>query len=88
MVSILTNQLDDSMMKINLPTNITIAHKTGDLDFIKHDVGIVYTSKIDYIFSMFTWDAISDNYAKNLIGNVSKITYDYFMNGGKCFENH
>ncbi|MPQ31329.1 serine hydrolase [Clostridium estertheticum] len=88
MVSILTHQLDDSMMKINLPTNITIAHKTGDLDFLKHDVGIVYTSKTNYIFSMFTWEAISDNYAKNLIGNISQITYDYFMNGGEYFENH
>lgn len=88
MVSILTHQLDDSMMRIYLPASITIAHKTGDLELLKHDVGIVYTAKIDYIFSMFTWEAITDNYAKNLIGNVSKITYDYFMNGGKYFENH
>jgi len=88
MVNILTHQLDDSMMRIYLPTNITVANKTGDLELLKHDVGIVYTTKTDYIFSMFTWEAISDNYAKDLIGNVSKITYDYFMNGGKYLENH
>ena len=83
MVNFLTKQLNDSMMKIDLPVNITIANKTGDLELLKHDVGIVYTSKIDYIFSMFTWDAISDKYAKSLIGDISKITFDYFMTGGK-----
>jgi len=88
MVSFLTKQLDASMMRIYLPTDITIANKTGDLELLKHDVGIVYTAKTNYIFSTFTWEAISDKYAKDLIGNVSKITYDYFMNGGKYFENY
>jgi len=46
------------------------------------------TAKRNYIFSMFTWEAISGKYAKDLIGNVSKMTYDYFMNGGKYFENY
>ena len=49
---------------------------------------VLETTKRNYIFSMFTWEAISDEYAKDLIGNVSKITYDYFMNGGKYFENY
>ncbi len=83
MVNFLTEQLDGSMMRINLPSDTTIANKTGDLELLKHDVGIVFTPETDYIFSMFTWEALSDKYAKDLIGNVSKITYDYFMTGGK-----
>lgn len=87
-VNFLKEQLDNSMMRINLPDELIIAHKTGDLEYLKHDAGIVYTSSKDYIFIMFTWDAVSDNYARNIIGNISKITYDYFMSGGKYHENH
>lgn len=87
MVNFLKEQLDSSMMRISLPDELIIAHKTGDLEYLKHDVGIVYTTKKDYIFAMFTWEAISDNYARNVIGDISKITYDYFMVGGKEYEN-
>jgi len=82
MVSILTEQLDHSMMRLNLPENTIIANKTGDLELINHDVGIVFTEKKDYIFAMLTWDTVNDYYAKSIISCISKITYDYFMNGG------
>lgn len=77
---ILMHQLDGSMMRIYLPDELPIAHKTGDLECLKHDGGIVYTSNSDYIFLMFTWDAESDNYARNVIGDVSKEVYEYFTN--------
>ncbi|MBU3143627.1 serine hydrolase [Clostridium sp. CF012] len=77
MLDIMSNQLDGSMMKRELPVEIHIAHKTGDLPYMKHDVGIVYTPKGDYIFSMFTWDAMDDICGKKLIGTVSKSVYDY-----------
>jgi beta-lactamase class A len=80
MITIMKNQLHDGIMRINLPDDLIIAHKTGDLAFLKHDVGIVYLPNTKYIFSMFTWEAPSDNYARNVIGAVSKIAYDYFIN--------
>lgn len=79
MLDILKLQLDSSLMKRDLEEEVLIAHKTGNLPNIKHDAGIVYTEAKDYIFTMFTWDAASDNYARQIIGKVSKLTYEHFM---------
>lgn len=83
MLDIMKLQLDNSMMRVNIPEEIVIAHKTGNLTNINHDAGIVYTEDKNYIFTMMTFDAVSDNYARNVIGEVSKITYDYFLSGTK-----
>lgn len=79
MKNILMNQLDNSMMRMNIPDDTTIAHKTGDLDGISHDVAIVYLKNVDYIFCNLNWDAVSNNFARNSIGKLSKIAYDYFI---------
>lgn len=77
MLEIMKNQLDASMMRISLEDELIVAHKTGDLQNIKHDAGIVYLKNNPYIFTMMTWNAESDSYARNIIGEVSNITYDY-----------
>ena len=79
MVDIMSKQLDDSMMKREMSGEIHIAHKTGDLPFIKHDAGIVYTSSGDYIFTMFTFNEKDDISGKKLIGTLSKSVYDFFI---------
>lgn len=80
MIQILKLQLDNSMMRMDLPDDLEIAHKTGDLDCLKHDTSIVYNDKIgDYIFVMLTYEAESDSYARGFIASVSKATYDYFV---------
>ncbi|MDT8719610.1 serine hydrolase [Clostridium sp. 19966] len=83
MLDIMKEQLDSSMMRIDIPDDIVVAHKTGDLTNIKHDAGIVFTDKESYIFVMLTWDALSDNYARNAIGSVSKLVYNYVDNMGE-----
>lgn len=88
MLEIMKMQLDGSMMRINLDEELIVAHKTGDLPNIKHDVGIVYTKHKNYIFTMLTWEAASDNYARNIIGKVSRIVYDYLIMGNPKGENY
>ncbi|OAA92880.1 serine hydrolase [Clostridium coskatii] len=79
MKNILTSQLDNSVMRLNIPDDTLIAHKTGDLDGISHDAGIVYLPNVDYIFCGLTWDAVTNNFARETIGKISKIAYDYFI---------
>lgn len=79
MKNILTAQLDNSVMRLNIPDDTLIAHKTGDLDGISHDAGIVYLPNVDYIFCGLTWDAVTNNFARETIGKISKIAYDYFI---------
>lgn len=80
MLQILKLQLDNAMMRMYLPDELEIAHKTGDISCVKHDTGIVYNDKIgDYIFVMLTYEAESDSYARGLIAKVSKAVYEYFL---------
>lgn len=78
MKNILIAQLDNSVMRLYIPDNTIIAHKTGDLEGISHDTGMVYLPNIDYIFCGLTWSAPTNNLARNTIGKISKIVYDHF----------
>lgn len=88
MIEIMKMQLDNSMMRFNLEEELIVAHKTGDLSNIKHDVGIVYAKQKQYIFTMLTWDATGDNYARDIIGKVSRISYDHLILGSMQNEEH
>jgi beta-lactamase class A len=78
MIDIMKQQLYRDMVYLEIPDEIMVAHKTGELANIEHEVGIFFTQKSDYIFSMLTYDAVSNNYARKIVGNVAKIVYDYF----------
>ena len=79
MLDILKKQLDTGSMMYGLPYETTVAHKTGELECLEHDAGIVYLKDWDYIFCMLTWDASDNNTARKAIGKVSQIAYDYFV---------
>lgn len=63
-------------LNIYLPEEIKIAHKTGDLDKLEHDVGIVYLDNKDYIICVLTKNLDSNIEGKKIISNVSKIVYE------------
>lgn len=79
MIEIMKMQLDKSMVYLEISDEVVVAHKTGELQNINHEVGIFYTQKGDYIFSMLTWEAESNNFARKIIGKVAKIVYDKFI---------
>lgn len=58
--------------------DVKIAHKTGSLKNLSHDIGIFYLGSIDYLLGMFVTEASSDIEAKEIIGKVSKVVYDYY----------
>lgn len=78
MIEIMKNQKNKSKMRRYLPKNIVIANKTGELEGIEHDAGIVYTHKGDYIFVMLTWDCKDYEYSRHLIGKVSNEVFEKF----------
>lgn len=80
MLDILKNQQDLTMMMLNIPDDTVVAHKTGELENLDHEASIVYLKKCNYIFTFFVWDAVSNNYARQSIGKVSEIVYNYFNN--------
>jgi beta-lactamase class A len=78
MIEIMKRQLDNSMMRLFIPDETVIAHKTGELERLCHEAGIVYHEYGDYIFVVFIWDAANNNLARQSIGQIAKNVYDYF----------
>ena len=70
-------QLNDKLPK-NLPDNVVIAHKTGELDFFSHDAGIVYAPQGDYIIIVMSESNLPAA-AEDRIAQVSLSVYNYFL---------
>jgi beta-lactamase class A len=58
-----------------------IAHKTGGLDGIVHDAGIIYTAAGSYFLGVFISEFLHspemEKEAQKIIGRLSRRTYDY-----------
>lgn len=77
MIDILQNQKIKGGLDLHLPKDVIIGHKTGDLDYLEHDVGIVFLENSNYIICVLTKNIINPD-AQKLIGEISKITFDFF----------
>lgn len=77
MIGILKRQeLNDRIPKY-LPEDIGVAHKTGELDGYKHDAGIVFGNKGDYIIVVMS-NTKNSYVVVEEIANFSKRVFDYF----------
>lgn len=54
MLAIYKRQTDNDSIPGNLPRRTVVAHKTGEVNDLRHDGGIVYTPKGDYVLVIFT----------------------------------
>lgn len=78
MLELLKNQELNGKLPKLLPEEVIIAHKTGELEPVSHDAGIVFTKKGDYIIVVMS--ETKDRYvAVEQIALISKTVYDYFM---------
>lgn len=79
MLDLLKKQQLNGKLPKYLPEDVVIAHKTGELGKISHDVGIVYTDKSNYIIVIMSkTDSPLD--ANENIANISKEVFGYFGN--------
>lgn len=78
MLSILKRNDDRETIPNKIPKNIEIAHKTGTLDWVRGDVGIVLTKK-PFFISIFVkkenGQNIELNTAEKIIAEISEICY-------------
>ena len=64
-----------------IPENVTVAHKTGGLDYVCHDAGIFYVPRRPFYLGIFTWDGPSpegDKRQKMFLGRLTKAIYDTY----------
>lgn len=77
MIDLLKRQkLNDRIPKY-LPDGIEVAHKTGELAGAKHDAGIVFSEKGDYIIVLMS-DTPSMEKAAEVEAKISKAVWEYF----------
>lgn len=86
-ISIVRAQQDIQMAARYLPfmedSTLWIGNKTGSLDEVKNDVGIVSNSKGTYVYAIFCDDSKDlgeqvDNTATLAVARVSRMLYEYF----------
>ena len=77
MLSFLKNQILNNKLPRYLPSDITVAHKTGEIDNFTHDAGIVYSPAGDYIIVVLS-ESDNPDLAAERISAVSQAVYNYF----------
>lgn len=75
LLSILSAQKINNMIPYFLPKSLRIAHKTGDLDPLYHDGGIVMSPNRRYVLSIFT-----NTGDPKIVAHISDIVYSKNLN--------
>src|SRR5207248_1639356 len=74
MLSRLERQQINDRLPAQLPADVVIAHKTGNLSSVTHDAGIIFTKTGPRVVVALTWDA-PDEEAANFISSVGSLVY-------------
>ncbi|UCC94368.1 MAG: serine hydrolase [Candidatus Omnitrophota bacterium] len=78
-LSLLKRQEVNDRLPRDLPEGVEVAHKTGLEKGIVHDIGIVFTSRGDYIICVLTKKVQKHKNAKNFIAQISLLTYNLYQ---------
>ncbi len=77
MIDLLKGQALNQVLPKYLPEATVVAHKTGDLNPVAHDAGIVYAEKGDYVIVILS-ESSNPLGAKERIAEISQAVYEYF----------
>jgi beta-lactamase class A len=77
-MDLLKDQRVNNRLPQGLPGGTVIAHKTGDLDGVVHDAGIVYGPKTNYLVVVTSgpWNAPGN--APAMFADLSRQLWNYF----------
>jgi beta-lactamase class A len=77
MLDLLSEQQINNRLPADLPSGTKVAHKTGDLDALLHDAGVIYAPAGPIVVVVMT-DEITDNDAIiDLIRQIGGLAYEY-----------
>ncbi len=75
MMDLLLGQKINDRIPKYLPSDVKVAHKTGELDLVRNDAGIVFGKKSDYIFVFLSSTPAPGDTAEN-IAQLAKTMYN------------
>lgn len=79
MLEILKRQQVRGRLDLYLPEEVVIAHKTGDLDNLEHDAGIICFPNMEYIICVLTNEMETNKDGREVIGKISKMVYNEYL---------
>jgi beta-lactamase class A len=85
-LEILSRQRIHESLTRYLVDDVKIAHKTGGLETVDHDAGIVFSSSGDYLIGVFVTEVTNNDHARQLIGRISKAVYEYLVKRKEMIE--
>ncbi|MBP2645704.1 MAG: per1 [Firmicutes bacterium] len=80
MLAILKNQQDRCKIPQGLPQGTIVAHKTGELDGVEHDAGIIYHPEKPFLLIIMTENLPDPLCAQTTIAALTKTVYQYISN--------
>ncbi len=83
MLDILKRQQVRDKLPFYLPEETVLANKTGTLEGVEHDGGILYLPSGSYIISIFAADLEANYHGLQLVASLGKLIYDYFQCEGE-----
>jgi len=75
-INILKRQQYNEKIPLYLPENLEIAHKTGELQGVRHDAGIIYFPGNPYLLCILTKEVKDVICSDGIIAKISKIIYE------------
>jgi beta-lactamase class A len=75
-----------SALRDGVPSNVPVANKTGSLDGVAADAGIVYLADRPYIFVATTTYLKDGNAGESAIRAASRVAFDYFNRVARSSE--
>ena len=78
MIDILLDQKFNEIIPAGLPSNVKVAHKTGSINGVQHDSGIVFLpGGKKYVLVLLSKKLTNEKAAITAMANVSKLIYEY-----------
>lgn len=80
MYALLKAQARQNKIPAMLPDGVKTANKTGELDNVENDAGIIYDAANDLVIVFMSQNLSSAGNAQNTIASLSRTIYDYYNN--------
>ena len=80
MYALLKAQTRQNKIPAMLPDGVKTANKTGELDNVENDAGIIYDAANDLVIVFMSQNLSSAGNAQNTIASLSRTIYDYYNN--------
>src|SRR6187399_653669 len=78
MIDILLDQKFNEIIPARLPANVKVAHKTGSINGVQHDTGIVFLpGGKKYVLVLLSKKITNEKAAITAMASVSKLIYEY-----------